>query len=50
MMFKIMGIRTDGTEFYCFHWDGSEQSGVLRAIADCVVNGCEIYNVRAVRA
>lgn len=48
-MLKIMGVRPDGTEFYCFHWRGSEQSGILRAIADCVRFGVEIYDVRAVQ-
>lgn len=45
-MLKVIGIRPDGTEFYCFHFVGSEQMAVIRALSDCVRFGVEIYGVR----
>lgn len=49
-MLKVIGIRPDGTEFYCFHFVGCEMAAVIRALSDCARFGVEVYDVRAVPA
>jgi hypothetical protein len=46
-MLKVIGVRSDGTKFLCFYFNGDEQVAVICGIVHCARLGIEVYDVRA---